>query len=218
MPGFFVSPAWIFQSVVNGTPDRSARARRRRVLKVEIDSRTVAVSGIEVLMPRNLPHCVSPCQRDSVHSAEYGYAVDISDPNHPRRILWDNICSLMGDPVPTIHAVRDKTKIGQGTVQRLRDLDVSVGLDVLEKIAEAFNVQVWQLLAPKDQMNDLPPDAMVIAREFNKLPMNTFEQISARRWTYAAILRVLSLADTPDTTAPAPLPAPKPTSEPHRLK
>lgn len=172
------------------------------------------------VMRPNLPHCVHSCQPDSVHWTQYGLPVDKTDVNHPRRVLWDNICALMGDPSPTIHAVRDKTKIGQGTVQRIRDMDVSVGLDVLEQIADAFGVQVWQLLAPRDQMQagDLPPDAMVIAREFDKLPMGTFEQITARKWTYAAILRLLSLADAPAATALALPPAAPPTRTPHRVR
>lgn len=217
-PGFFVSPALIFQSVVNGTPESWPSARSCALLKSAMADRTASALGNGVFMQRNLPHCVSVCQPDSVIASEYGLSMDEDDPNHPRRILWRNLCALMGTQEPTIPALVKKTQVGQGTIQRIRDMDVSVGIDIVQRMAEQFGLDAWQLLAPLSFDQDLPPDAMLIARKFNELPMGTFEQISARRWMFATILRMLSIAEQPQSNAPALPPAPQPSGKPARLK
>lgn len=66
----------------------------------------------------------------------------------PKSFLWGNLCTLMGDPAPSIDAVRLRAKIGRGTVQRIKEGGTSVGIDVLATIAGEFKIDTWQLLAP----------------------------------------------------------------------
>ena len=59
---------------------------------------------------------------------------------------------------PTVDAVQLKTKVGRGTVQRIKEGQTSVGTDKLLAIAEAFGVEVWQLLRPDlKSQNSLAP-------------------------------------------------------------
>lgn len=48
----------------------------------------------------------------------------------------------------TIDAVTDRTGLGRGTVQRIKEGRTSVGTDVLVSIADAFEIDMPQLLAP----------------------------------------------------------------------
>ena len=66
----------------------------------------------------------------------------------PKTFLWDNLCTLMNVSAPSIDAVTRQTKIGRGTVQRIKEGNTSVGINVLRTIAERFKVEPWQLLAP----------------------------------------------------------------------
>jgi len=45
-------------------------------------------------------------------------------------------------------AFAKKAKISPGTASRIKEQSTSVGLDVLDQIAHAFNVQPWHLLSP----------------------------------------------------------------------
>jgi hypothetical protein len=86
-------------------------------------------------------------------------SLDVGDPSHPRKLLWSNICSLIGEADPTIFTVRDRIKVSQGTVQRLRYAETSVGIDMVQSIAEQFGLDAWQLIAPPRAPQALPPDA-----------------------------------------------------------
>lgn len=70
------------------------------------------------------------------------------EPKDPKTYLWGNICKLMGAENPSLDVVAKRAKIGRGTVQRIRDAQTSVGLDVLHNIAAAFDMEVWELLRP----------------------------------------------------------------------
>lgn len=64
--------------------------------------------------------------------------------------LWANIEALMlaeWEEV-NINRLARECKIGPATVVRIKDQKTSVGLEVLDKIADRFNLAVWQLLVP----------------------------------------------------------------------
>lgn len=56
-----------------------------------------------------------------------------------------------------------KSKVGLGTVSRMRTAKVDVTIDTLEKVAFAFDLQAWQLLVPDlspqdpPMLRDIPP-------------------------------------------------------------
>lgn len=64
--------------------------------------------------------------------------------------LWLNVQALMlkhwGEE--NLNRLARECKIGPGTAARIKDQKTSVGLETLEKIADNFNLAVWQLLVP----------------------------------------------------------------------
>ena len=66
----------------------------------------------------------------------------------PKTYLWRNICLLMKCESPTVDAVQLKTKVGRGTVQRIKEGQTSIGTDKLLAIAEAFDIELSDLLQP----------------------------------------------------------------------
>lgn len=74
----------------------------------------------------------------------------------PKTYLWKNVCELVGIESPGIDEVQRHLKIGRGTVQRIKEGQTSVGLDVLATIAAKFNIEVWQLLVPEIRSGKVP--------------------------------------------------------------
>jgi hypothetical protein len=77
----------------------------------------------------------------------------------PKKYLWKNICALMESPEgrePSIDDVTSRTKVGRGTVQRIKEGNTSCGLDVVTKISGAFGIEPWQLLVPNIDPHRLP--------------------------------------------------------------
>ena len=103
-----------------------------------------------------VPHPVPPWQPHSVRLVGYRYPAMESD---PKKLLWRNICALMDNPEgkdPSIDEVTKKTKVGRGTVQRIKEGNTSCGLDVLAKISAAFGIEPWQLLVPGVKRSAVP--------------------------------------------------------------
>lgn len=64
--------------------------------------------------------------------------------------LWQNLCSLMvrhWDEV-NVNRLARECKVGPATIMRIKEQKTSVGLEVLEKLADHFGLAVWQLLVP----------------------------------------------------------------------
>lgn len=95
----------------------------------------------------------------------------------PKTYLWQNICSLMGIDSPSIDAVTKRTKVGRGTIQRIKEGTTSVGVDNLAQIADAFDVEVWKLLAPNLEV--APAQA----------PVTTFSSLSAYEAALITVIR-----------------------------
>lgn len=109
-----------------------------------------------MLMPNIVPHSVHQAQPHSVWEPFYRLPIMESD---PKKFLWKNICSLMPGPGgkdPSIDDVTKKTKVGRGTIQRIKEGNTSCGLDVVTKLATAFGIDPWQLLVPNIDPNRLP--------------------------------------------------------------
>lgn len=66
-----------------------------------------------------------------------------------RDVLWDNVLGLMRHHYgrENINRMARETKVGVATIQRIKDRETSVGLDVVEKIAKRYKLEPWQLLA-----------------------------------------------------------------------
>lgn len=76
----------------------------------------------------------------------------------------------MGQESPSIDMVVARTKIGRGTIQRIREGEAATRIDSLTKIAEAFGLEVWQLMVPSLDPKALPvisagnPESAITAR------------------------------------------------------
>ena len=62
-------------------------------------------------------------------------------------IVWGNIGRLMGQDDPSIDAVKARTAVGRGTIQRIKAGE-NVEVSSIAQLAKDFRVDAWQLLAP----------------------------------------------------------------------
>jgi transcriptional regulator with XRE-family HTH domain len=137
--------------------------------------------------------------------------MELNDPMHARRLLWANLCRLVGSD-HTIQGIARKLGVPQATIQRIRKASVSTGIDIVQSLADALGVEVWELLAPPGATQRLSAEAMAIAAAFDALPNGNFEEISQRRWTYISMLRQLNHAEHPTATSPEPTHAAPPSA------
>ena len=67
-----------------------------------------------------------------------------------KAVLWQNVAALMryhwsGE---NLTRLAREAGIGPGTATRMKEQRTSVGIDVLQKVAAAFDLQAWHLLTP----------------------------------------------------------------------
>jgi hypothetical protein len=74
--------------------------------------------------------------------------------------LWENLTSLMTHHWHEININRlaREAKIGPASVQRIKDQETSVGLDIVDKVAQVWGLQAWQLLLPDLDPENVPFD------------------------------------------------------------
>jgi len=97
--------------------------------------------------------------------------------------LWANVQALMLKhwEEENLNRLARECKIGPGTAARIKEQKTSVGLETLEKVAETFNLAVWQLLVPGlDPANPPALQPMSAAeRKFYVNVMTAFKAIAA---------------------------------------
>ncbi len=79
-----------------------------------------------------------------------------------KEVLRDNVVALMEHRYgkTNLNRLGREAKIGPGSATRIKEAKTSIGLDVLEKVAEHFKVQPWELLLPefRPQAPQLSPE------------------------------------------------------------
>lgn len=75
-----------------------------------------------------------------------------------RQVLWRNVSALMrvrwgGE---NLNELARRANIGPATAKRMKDCQTSVGLEVVDKVAGAFDVATWQLLVPGMTPENMP--------------------------------------------------------------
>lgn len=109
--------------------------------------------------------------------------------------LWTAVEKLMLQHYGKINISRlsRDAEIGLGTVARLQNADLGIGLDKVEKIAKAFGLEIHELLnpnfAPSDKGEPLSDKAIFLARQLDKI-----KDPGASTQAYATCLQVLELA------------------------
>jgi len=66
----------------------------------------------------------------------------------PKKILWENVKALMVEKygAENLNRLARESKLGPGSVSRIKAMRTSVGIDVVAKAAKALGVEPWQLL------------------------------------------------------------------------
>lgn len=125
--------------------------------------------------------------------------------------LWTNLVEVMTARWghPNINRLARESGVGLGTVARLKQSDMSVGMDKLDKIAACFGLQPWQLLHPQffkggAQAMMLSPMAVTIGKS-----LDAITDPEAHQRAYALAVQVVQLANAP--APPTPEPAPRAT-------
>jgi transcriptional regulator with XRE-family HTH domain len=74
------------------------------------------------------------------------------------KVLGDNLRALMAanPELGSNPKLAAKTRLGTGTISRMKNGAVDANLDTLERIAAAFGVEPWQLLVPGIEPGNLP--------------------------------------------------------------
>lgn len=109
--------------------------------------------------------------------------------------LWIAVEKLMLQHYGKINISRlsRDAEIGLGTVARLQNADLGIGLDKVEKIAKAFGLEVHELLnpnfAPADKGQPLSDKAVFLGRQLDKITNPV-----ASTQAYATCLQVLEFA------------------------
>lgn len=88
-------------------------------------------------------------QPDLANTFEY-HSDMANNPNNSKAVLWANIETLMKRDFGKINVLRfhQKTKLSLGTIQRIKEQETNVGIDVLDQIAQVYDLQPWHLLTP----------------------------------------------------------------------
>lgn len=79
-------------------------------------------------------------------------------PCDSKAVLWRNVLLAMEHRYgkENITRLAREAKVGNGTIQRIKEANTSVGLEVLDKIAHVFNLEPWHLLVPSFDPNNPP--------------------------------------------------------------
>lgn len=88
-----------------------------------------------------------------------------------REVVWASVSALMqkhwGEE--NLNRLARTAKIGTATAARLKEQKTSVGLEVLDKIAKAFDCATWQLLVPGMNADEMPVLVTMTQAEVNFL-------------------------------------------------
>lgn len=100
-----------------------------------------------------------------------------------KKILWANVQALMKLKYGEENLYKthiDSSKLGKdlaislGSLQRIKACETAIGLDVVDKIANFFEIEAWQLLVP-----DLQPDNLPIIKQATQKELEFYERIKA---------------------------------------
>lgn len=90
------------------------------------------------------------------------------DSTDTKAILWANVQALMRHHFgkENLSELARRAKVGLATCDRIKKQKTSVGVDVLEGVAAAFDLQPWHLLTPDlDPAN--PPVIWMTTTEYD---------------------------------------------------
>lgn len=205
-PGLAMSPDRTFQAVAYGTPDLAATplsSARSYNCSLARSSAGVGIPDMVTSMPR-----VST-KRKTVRSESGGQIEGIIEtvpvtapqpmPNKPSRLILSEAVAALsrkryGRDWAVTQIARD-CSIGAATVTRVREATTSVGLDVVDKLAEGLGVTPAALLMPDGRT--LGPAALTLAQAIDEI-----SDPALQRRVWALCMFVIDTGDLPDPTQP----------------
>lgn len=125
--------------------------------------------------------------------------------NDSKASLWAAVQALMNKRYgrENLNQLARDAKVGNGTAMRLKTQETSVGLDILDKLAQTFDVEPWQLLTPGFDPDSLPGDpASPMARDVAQM-LDAIEDDARRQRAYALVVQLLQFGGVdgePETT------------------
>lgn len=135
--------------------------------------------------------------------------------------LWAAVLALMEKHYgqENLNRLAREAKIGPATASRMKAQETSVGIDTIDKLADYFRTEPWQLILPgfdPDKPQTLVA-ASPMAQDVAKL-LDAIEDDERRRRAYALILQVIEFGAGPavEEKTPAPAAEPTPTPVPHK--
>lgn len=139
--------------------------------------------------------------------------------HNSKPVLWGNLTTLMHQQFggENLNRLAREAKLSPATASRIKAMETSVGIDVLDQLATVFGVEPWQLLHPDlgksaNFSGAASPLAMDLARQLDGLPQGDQQE---RAFMLASQLMLLANggADSPPERAPAPIASQDPTKQ-----
>ena len=190
-------------------PESAANSLICAVLSGSKQARTVSAEDIGTMPHLHLtegasqyPMRVKPRVDLHLTEAEARYRAKV--PKSLKSVLWENLSVLMEERKTNMWRLSIDAKVSPATVHKLREKQTAPRLDVLEAIASALDVEVWQLLKPPSEQA-YTEEALELAALFDALP-NQFERAKAN--ALARLVLAGQLPPLPVQSEPEPAPAP----------
>lgn len=120
-----------------------------------------------------------------------------------KKVLWSNVQKRMVSLWEKENLTRlcNESSVGPGTATRIKEQSTSVGIDVLEKIAEPLGVAPWQLINPNmEDAKPMPNDIKALQKIYNRVPIDKRSEAVS-----AAMFKMLEFVPD-DSSQPTPAP------------
>ena len=116
-----------------------------------------------------------------------------------REVLWQAVLALMDKHYggENLNRLARDAKIGPATSSRMKAQETSVGLDTIDKLANRFSVEPWQLLFPGFSP-DRPPKALqvsVMSEDVARM-MDRMDETQRQR-AYSIIVKIVEFGANP---------------------
>lgn len=148
-------------------------------------------------------------QIDSLELVQESEAMPL---HNSKPVLWGNVVTLMQQQFggENLNRLAREAKLSPATASRIKAMETSVGLDVLDQLATVFGVEPWQLLHPDLNPGAAPlegdsPLAIDLARQLNAIKEPAQHE---RAYMLASQVMLLATAGSDATHQPAPAPTP----------
>lgn len=144
--------------------------------------------------------------------------------NNSKPALWAAVTALMTKHYggENLSRLAREARIGPATSSRMKAQETSVGIDTIDRLADYFMVEPWQLILPgfDPDHSSLLANASAMGRDI-AAQLDALPDEATRLRAYALILQIIEFGAAPaakKAAEPEPAPAELPTQTPHPHK